>query len=333
MMTGKQPLKIQTNTAGSDEALSSEGFTSFFTTTNQSGTNTNESGESSNDFGNQINGRSRQEDAAEDFAHEANDSSHEANDSSSETSSMVVQARLKRKYKEQSRACTSNSDANHNLQTNIGGGAGETMIRIVTVVHDPNISMEKTESIQQQQRTESSSLSLSAGIETNSVNESQEDSTVVKRSAVKVSSRTDETSHKRKKLPGGPISTPDSETGAGESKEEGKQKPSNAFALMVEIGKPFFHHHLHHHHIRNEMKPQEASINNAEDSARHDSKGKRQEKKRKRMVSRREYEEELRQMHDSSENNSDAALEPGQPVTLEEVLALTNTARCVCYRQ
>ena len=56
------------------------------------------------------------------------------------------------------------------------------------------------------------------------------------------------------------------------------------------------------------------------------------EKKRKRMNMRREYEEEVqRQMRDSSESSSifahDTALEPGKPVTLEDVLSFTKTAR------
>jgi hypothetical protein len=57
------------------------------------------------------------------------------------------------------------------------------------------------------------------------------------------------------------------------------------------------------------------------------------EKKRKRMSARREYEEKVqRQMRDSSESSSrnhDTALEPGKPVTLEEVLSFTKTARYV----
>jgi hypothetical protein len=55
LMTGEQPPTIQIN-AGIDEAHSSSGFTSFFTTTNQSGSNsnnTNGSGGSSNDSSHQ----------------------------------------------------------------------------------------------------------------------------------------------------------------------------------------------------------------------------------------------------------------------------------------
>ena len=69
------------------------------------------------------------------------------------------------------------------------------------------------------------------------------------------------------------------------------------------------------------------------------SKEKIMEKKRKRMNMRREYEEEVqRQMRDSSESSSTInavhddncmALEPGKPVTLEEVLSFTKTARYV----
>jgi len=65
------------------------------------------------------------------------------------------------------------------------------------------------------------------------------------------------------------------------------------------------------------------------------SKEKIMEKKRKRMNMRREYEEEVqRQMRDSSESSSiaaphdnNAALEPGMPVTLEEVLSFTKISR------
>ncbi|KAL7473123.1 hypothetical protein ACHAXS_013518, partial [Conticribra weissflogii] len=63
------------------------------------------------------------------------------------------------------------------------------------------------------------------------------------------------------------------------------------------------------------------------------SKEKILEKKRKRMNMRREYEEEVRQMRDSSESSScqhhESAFEPGRPVTLEEVLSFTKTARYV----
>ncbi|KAL3790596.1 hypothetical protein HJC23_008802 [Cyclotella cryptica] len=55
------------------------------------------------------------------------------------------------------------------------------------------------------------------------------------------------------------------------------------------------------------------------------------EKKRKRMSARKEYEEEWqRQMRDSSESssrNETCTLEPGKPVTLEDVLSFTKTAR------
>jgi hypothetical protein len=57
------------------------------------------------------------------------------------------------------------------------------------------------------------------------------------------------------------------------------------------------------------------------------------EKKRKRMSARKEYEEEWqRQMRDSSESsarNDTSTLEPGKPVTLEDVLSFTKTARYV----
>jgi len=62
------------------------------------------------------------------------------------------------------------------------------------------------------------------------------------------------------------------------------------------------------------------------------SKEKILEKKRKRMNMRREYEEEVqRQMRDSSESSlcqhHESVFEPGQPVTLEDVLSFTKTAR------
>lgn len=61
------------------------------------------------------------------------------------------------------------------------------------------------------------------------------------------------------------------------------------------------------------------------------------EKKRKRMSARKEYEEDLqRQMRDSSESSSKPkdmdVFEPGKPVTLEDVLSFSKSARYVWQR-
>ncbi len=384
LMTGEQPPMAQTN-VGSDEAHSSSGFTSFFTTTNQSGNSNTNSGGSSNDSSNQKKAKPQQEEAAQEASPQPK-KDIEANDTSSETSSLVVQARVKRKYKEQQtrRTSSSNSDNTGNAQKKTNEGivdapVSSKRVRIETVALDAAKSKEKAKS--KVQRTESSSLtsSLSASTETNSAkkskeedkaNQNQDTDTSAKPRVVTDSSGTttannssgsgtgsgndnnttsksdsggDGTSDQQK-LAGDRDSTADSETGAGESQsqEEVKQKADSTPSPTANANKPL----IHHHHTRNEKKPHDAPMKDVDDSAtaaavaataaaRQDeadalvSKEKRQEKKRKRMVSRREYEEELRQMRDSSESNSDAALEPGKPVTLEEVLSLTKTARYV----
>eukprot|EP00986_Skeletonema_menzelii_P016287 scaffold14160_cov169-Skeletonema_menzelii.AAC.1 len=330
MTTEKPPPPIQVN-AGTDEAHSSSGFTSFFTTTNQSGSNsnnTNGSGGSSHDSSNQ---KKEIPQAAETNTHAPQMEQDNAdNDTSSETSSLVVQARVKRKYKEKSRrASSSNSDQTNSNQniTNVGNEKNdETLpskrVRIETAALDvANAkSKEKAKSKQHQQRTESSSLtsSLSASTQTNSAPKAQ-----AGKEEANQSQGTNE-----QKLPGDRDST--SETNGGDSQEE-QQKPSSHAQPIAKADKPLIHHH---HHIRNEKKQEEDVLDpTAAAAERQDeedaivSKEKRLEKKRKRRESRREYEEELRQMRDSSENNSDAALEPGMPVTLEEVLSLNKTAR------
>ncbi|KAK1748405.1 hypothetical protein QTG54_000344 [Skeletonema marinoi] len=371
LMSGEQPPTAQAN-AGIDEAHSSSGFTSFFTTTNQSGSNsnnTNGSGGSSND--------SKSLQATETTKEIASQTEQEEqdNDTSSETSSLVVQARVKRKYKDQSRrTSSSNSDQTNNNQKgseNNSEAVPSKRVRIETVALNAAKSKEKTKSKQQQQRTESSSLtsSLSASTEKNSApkaqaeegesNHSQATSTSAKPVVVTESSsgtnsannssgsgtgsgNDNNTTSKsesggdgnsdQQKLPGDRDST-ESEAGAGQSQGE-KQKPGSSALPIAKADKPL----IHHHHHRNEKKSQETSIEGilapaaaaAERQDKEDalvSKEKRLEKKRKRRESRREYEEELRQTRDSSENNSDAALEPGMPVTLEEVLCITKTAR------
>ena len=86
--------------------------------------------------------------------------------------------------------------------------------------------------------------------------------------------------------------------------------------------KPHIHHHYHGAH-------QEKAVNFQQD----DLQAKIMEKKRKRMNMRREYEEECGQMGDTSSSSAsqmpqDSPLQPaGKPVTLEEVLYFTKTAR------
>ena len=112
MIAGKEPPTNQTNTgsdeAGSeDEAHSSSGFTSFFTTTNPSGSNSNNTDGSSNDSGNQK---------------KAQELAYAANDTSSDTSSLVVQARVKRKYKKEQSHRISSSDNTARTSSDFSAG-------------------------------------------------------------------------------------------------------------------------------------------------------------------------------------------------------------------
>ena len=117
--------------------------------------------------------------------------------------------------------------------------------------------------------------------------------------------------------------------------------------------KPLIHHHHHggHHEKSIEgcgnMPQPEASVMadssevgmmaaHANNAAHHQegveaqqvSKEKIMEKKRKRMNMRREYEGQMRDSSESSSiNHALTTLEPGKPVTLEEVLSFTKTAR------
>ncbi|KAL7541166.1 hypothetical protein ACHAXR_013154 [Thalassiosira sp. AJA248-18] len=120
-------------------------------------------------------------------------------------------------------------------------------------------------------------------------------------------------------------------------------KPENSQpAAHGMTDKPLIHHHHHgghHEKAENGKAPPEGSNVDPELAANvHQdgveamvSKEKIIEKKRKRMNMRREYEEEVqRQMRDSSESisiDNETALEPGKPVTLEDVLVFTKTAR------
>ncbi|KAL7549016.1 hypothetical protein ACHAWF_012281, partial [Thalassiosira exigua] len=145
------------------------------------------------------------------------------------------------------------------------------------------------------------------------------------------------------KLPSGPE--------GGQSAAGGAAPPLGAEAPAPEgrkADKPLIHHHAGRHDQADRgQAPSEGSDagvvapcgaaaaapdrREEEAEAATTSKEKIMVKKRKRMNMRREYEEEVqRQMRDSSESSSiayETALEPGKPVTLEEVLSFTKTAR------
>jgi hypothetical protein len=116
-------------------------------------------------------------------------------------------------------------------------------------------------------------------------------------------------------------------------------------AQQSQPDKPLIHHHNHggkkipvvDHTPQDPLEsimeePEQPTVNNAAITKEE----KLIEKKRKRMSARKEYEEDLqRQMRDSSESSSNPkdmdVLEPGKPVTLEDVLSFSKTARYVWY--
>jgi hypothetical protein len=110
-----------------------------------------------------------------------------------------------------------------------------------------------------------------------------------------------------------------------------------------QLEKPLIHHHNHAGKKipvvdHTPKDPLETSVEEPEPPASNANavitkEEKLMEKKRKRMSARKEYEEDLRQMRDSSESSSklnDAdVFEPGKPVTLEDVLSFSKSARYV----
>ena len=157
------------------------------------------------------------------------------------------------------------------------------------------------------------------------------------------------------KVSGERDSTGGSDTGAAEFTAVDNDETKQENQSVAQDSKPLIHHHHHGgRHLTNinrfeksetgkmaglEPGTDDARNNNIDNNIHQEdveamvSEKKIMEKKRKRMNMRREYEEEVqRQMRDSSESSSrphETALEPGRPVTLEEVLSFTKTARLV----
>lgn len=262
-------------------------------------------------------------------------------DDLSDSSSMVVLARVKRKHDKQ--PASSNSDGG------TGNGSSNNSRKRVRINEDalpatPNSKFDGRDTQEHQKqsnlRAESSAISsLSTSLDTSGSDSGQAKNTNgeslntdQKQSSASDANQTTQTA-KRIVTDSSGATTANGSTGSGTGSghnEKQELKPSSTS------------------NVRNETqecaslayKDEPTSPSKSSPRLRDDRKtppeelaeSKLSEKKRKRRVQRREYEEGVqRQLRDSSETTSspnESPLLPGQPVSLEDVLSFTKTARC-----
>ena len=397
--------------AGSDEAQSSSGFTSFFTTTkSDSNTNAGEGSSSQSEFSQNNKKRGADEGSNEaegnpimqeqaDTPQPEHGSEHHAHNLHhnhhimegaylSDSSSMVVLARMKRKYKSQ----RGQEDEKHDATKHTS-----KRVRIETVALDAAKSRPSNQKQQQQNGKQPESSSLSSGLST-SVNSSGSEggnggggeakatsTSVEDRSKTDSQSGSAENSKQqtaRTVTDTSGTTTANNSSGSGtgsgndadqtNNTESGSQiegnsnsddktptycekdslSDNNTVAAIngdankkaedLPPDKPMIHHHNHGGKKipvvdHTPKDPADSAIDEQEqptptNNAVITKEEKLIEKKRKRMSARKEYEEDLqRQMRDSSESSSNPkyadVFEPGKPVTLEDVLQFSKTAR------
>jgi len=337
---------------GSGAHSSSGGFTSFFTTTKSE--SNGQTGSSSDQSTQKIVGHIVSNVAKAQRAllaidsvslHLAGNHAHASRkdkeaDDLSDSSSMVVLARVKRKHDKQ--PASSNSDGG------TGNGSSNNSRKRVRINEDalpatPNSKFDGRDTQEHQKqsnlRAESSAISsLSTSLDTSGSDSGQAKNTNgeslntdQKQSSASDANQTTQTA-KRIVTDSSGATTANGSTGSGTGSghnEKQELKPSSTS------------------NVRNETqecaslayKDEPTSPSKSSPRLRDDRKtppeelaeSKLSEKKRKRRVQRREYEEGVqRQLRDSSETTSspnESPLLPGQPVSLEDVLSFTKTAR------
>lgn len=394
--------------AGSDEAQSSSGFTSFFTTTkSDSNTNAGEGSSSQSDFSrnNNNNNNKKKQEAKMDgneqsndnhspdysqedknlksdhaWRHSSNHSQHNQYDPSyqSDSSSMIVLARMKRKHKDQRR----------NVGMKSHGEAREHVskrVRIETVALDAakyrSLMMQKKE--RNPKLPESSSLS--SGLSTSTGSESGSgkggvqtknipgaaSTSVEDRSKADSQSGSGEISKERTARTARTVTDTSGTTTVNNSSSGNDAEPTNKSEFSSQIGgssnsdgktraywekdslsdsntvaaingdgnekadAPLIRHHNRgtRKYIMVDHTPR-YPFESAKEPEVPSKEEKLIEKKRKRMSARKEYEEDLmrdrpRSGESSSKLEESNVFEAGKPVTLEDVLSFSKTARYI----
>ena len=308
----RAPTESKVEKSGASPSVSSEGFTSFFTTTANSGSN------ESSDMDKKC--RAREGRAADDL---------------DDASSMVVLARVKRKHRRQPQA--ESGESSETQGSNNFDVFAQKRVRIVEIKPPGE---EQPPPLQLPEQQESNDSSSSNNIRRDVAAELRPVNGVPPRIVTDVSSSNRTDSAKSSAGSGGNTgSGSNQESGSGlEEKGSSEDLPKDATsgdnlaasdAISSEKPPPKAHHH--HQHNRHDDAPRDADM--PESPGEHTWPNATREKKildkkRKRREKRREFEAQQQLASSESSNaTSDSLFRPGKAVTMEQVLQFSQTPR------